>query len=528
MSRSADPRLCRWLGLAGSMTLAAGGLTSGALPLRMAHWDAGVLVVYFGLILLIGSWWLLRRAQLTPAWTVGTLILWAVPLTLGPPLFSRDVYSYVAQGTMVLHNLDVYRLGPASLGGPLAAEVPAIWQQTPAPYGPVFLRAAAGVASLAQADVVVGVLGMRLLALVGLALMVAFLPRLATACGVRPEAALWLGALNPLVLLHFVAGAHNDALMLGLLIAGLALAARPLGAAPPAGLSYFAPIYFAPECASSGLAAAAKWAAIWRLPAAGVLVSLAALVKAPAAVGLVAVAALWAAAAGGGQSANAVTGAGQSANAVTGAGRGKATGAAAGRLARARGFGVAALKTAAVAAGTTAAVTLLAGTGLGWLSALDTPVSAGNWSVSSAIGRLHSAVLHAEAAIPWWRWIGLAATLVIGLVFWIRQRRRPVYALGVGLVTLALLGPATRPWYLLWGLIPLAAAAPEGQVRRWSAGIAALSATVVLPDGYPPTVRQLALAVLGGALALLALLAGARPRGSSISGARGESMEAMP
>jgi hypothetical protein len=441
------------------MTLAAGGLSSGALPVRMTHFDAGVLVVYFGLILLIGSWWLLRRADVPPAWLVRTLILWAAPLTLGPPLFSRDVYSYVAQGAMVLHNLDVYRLGPASLGGPLAAEVPAIWQQTPAPYGPVFLRTAAGVASLAQADVVLGVLGMRVVALLGLALMVAFLPRLAASCGVRPAAALWLGALNPLVLLHFVAGAHNDALMLGLLTAGLALAATH------------------------------------RFAGAAALVTLAALVKAPAAIGLVTLAWLW----------------------------GDHDTAGGGNAARVR----AAIKTAGIAAATTALVTLLAGTGFGWLSALDTPVSASNWSISSAIGRLHGAILHVETAVPWWRWIGLAATLVIGLVFWIRQRRRPVYVLGVWLVTLALLGPATRPWYLLWGLIPLAAAAPEGQLRRWAAAVAALSATVVLPDGYPPTVRQLALAVLGGALALAALVAGTRSRGSAIPRPRGKGMEAM-
>ena len=32
--------------------------------------------------------------------------------------------------------------------------------------------------------------------------------------------------LNPIVLMHFVSGAHNDALMVGLVVAGLALAAQ--------------------------------------------------------------------------------------------------------------------------------------------------------------------------------------------------------------------------------------------------------------------------------------------------------------
>jgi alpha-1,6-mannosyltransferase len=446
MSRSADPGLCRWLGAAGAVTLSAGGLVSGALPLRMTHIDAGLVAVYFGLILLIGAWWQLRGVAVPPRWMTHTLILWAAPLALGPPLFSRDVYSYIAQGTLVLRDVDAYRFGPATLGGPLAAEVPAIWQQTPAPYGPIFLRAAAGVASLSRADIVLGVLGMRLVALIGVGLLVAFLPRLARACGVAPSAALWLGTLNPLVLLHFVAGAHNDALMVGLLTAGLALAAGP--AFPQ-----------------------------WRFPAAAALVTAAALVKAPAALGLLAVLWLWPGP----------------------------------RL-------LAAIKTAAIALGTTGVVTVLSGTGLGWLSVLDTPISASNWSLSSAIGRLHSAISHAETAVPMWRGIGLAAVAVTGLVFWIHNRRAPVYALGLTLAALAILGPATRPWYLLWGLIPIAAAAPDGQARRWAAGIGAVSAIIVLPDGYPPTVRQLALAVLGGALALPALLAGlygCRTRGTS-------------
>ena len=64
-------------------------------------------------------------------------------------MFSRDVYSYLAQGAMVGAGLDVYQHGPATLGGPLAAEVPAIWQHTTTSYGPVFLMLATAVAAVA-------------------------------------------------------------------------------------------------------------------------------------------------------------------------------------------------------------------------------------------------------------------------------------------------------------------------------------------------------------------------------------------
>src|SRR5439155_9706774 len=55
-------------------------------------------------------------------------------------------------------------------------------------------------------------------------LLARYLPRLALVGGVDPRGALWLGLLNPLVLAHFVAGGHNDALMLGLVVAGVTIA----------------------------------------------------------------------------------------------------------------------------------------------------------------------------------------------------------------------------------------------------------------------------------------------------------------
>ncbi|MEV7091021.1 polyprenol phosphomannose-dependent alpha 1,6 mannosyltransferase MptB [Streptomyces sp. NPDC093085] len=457
LNADVKPDRCRIVGLVGTVALTAGGVTAGALPVRdtplptSGRGALGLLCAYFGLVLLIAAWWWLGRAVRSarppaPRELLTTLAVWAAPLLVGPPLFSRDVYSYLAQGAMVDTGIDVYRHGPALLGGPLAAEVAPVWLHTPAPYGPVFLAVAARTTDLvpdqlAPTGLSSGVLGMRLVALLGVALMAVFLPLLADRCGVSRAAALWLGALNPLVLLHLVAGAHNDALMLGLLGAGLvaALGALPLRAT--------------------------------------VLITLAALVKAPAALGLLAVAALWS---------------------------GQLTG-------RARGIRAIAL-TGAVALATTALVTAVTGTGYGWLATLNTPVSAGNWSLTSGLGRLSGALLDAagtglgELAVPVWRWCGLVATAVAVGVLWLRRERLgPVYALALSLLAVFALGPAFRPWYALWGLFLIAAAAPEGRVRRWAAGGSGVLALALLPSGSPPDALQLTLAVGGGALALLAL-----------------------
>jgi hypothetical protein len=460
----------RVLGVMGTAAIAVGGTLAGALPVGDPHvvrrlenagsrFDPGLVCAFFGLVLLVVAWWRLgqlvhnRHSSLAHEPDAGptgigssdllaTLALWVTPLLLCPPLFSRDVYSYLAQGAMVHSGIDVYQYGPASLGGPIAAQVPAIWQHTPAPYGPVFLWYASGVARFAGTNVALGVLGMRAMSLLGVAMLATYVPALARRCGISPESALWLGVLNPLVLGHFVAGAHNDAVMLGLLVAGMtvAVAGRP------------------------GYGAA--------------LVTLAALVKAPAALGLLFLVPIWA-------------------------------GQVAGRWRGVR----AAVAIGGVAAGTTVAVTEVIGTGYGWVRVLNTPISAGNWSLTSALGRLNALLLQAVdadiAADPksLWRWMGLAVAGVVIIAMWtLRFRLGPVHALGLALAALVVFGPAIRPWYVLWGLVLVATASPDHRVRRLAAVTCVVLALVILPSGFAPRSGDVAQALLGMAIAATALM----------------------
>ncbi|MFD3926083.1 polyprenol phosphomannose-dependent alpha 1,6 mannosyltransferase MptB [Streptomyces sp. NPDC058614] len=446
MAFPVDLRRCQALGLAGSAFLALGGETAGALPAReflapeSAEAILGLVGVYFGVVLLIAAWALLGTVVRgpeppTPRSLLLVLAVWAAPLLLAPPLFSRDVYSYLAQGAMVDAHIDVYAHGPAQLGGPLADEVAPVWQQSTTPYGPVFLAVASALSGLTRGELPAGLLGMRLVALLGVGLMAAALPRLARHSGADPAAALWLGALNPLVLLHLVAGAHNDAIMLGLLGVGL-------------------------------VAARGRW------PVVGVvLITLAALVKAPAALGLLAVIAL----------------------------RGR------------RGLVRSTLTTAVGALATTVVVTAVTGTGYGWIAALKTPVSPHNWSLTSLLGRATGTLLEklgsglAPLALPAWHTAGIVATVLIVLFIWLRLRPGPIYALGLSLAAVAVFGPAIRPWYALWGLFLIAAAAPSGSVRHRVAAVSGVLALAVLPSGYAPDAEQVILAVSGGLLALVVL-----------------------
>lgn len=158
-----------------------------------------------------------------------TLLLWLLPLLVAPPMYSKDVYSYLAQSQIARLGKDPYTEGPAAALGldhVFTLSVPSLWRETPAPYGPLFLWIGKGISWLTGDDIVAGALCHRLVELLGVLLIIWATPRLAQRCGVAEVSALWLGAANPLLLMHLIAGIHNEALMLGLMLAGTELAMR--------------------------------------------------------------------------------------------------------------------------------------------------------------------------------------------------------------------------------------------------------------------------------------------------------------
>jgi alpha-1,6-mannosyltransferase len=67
-------------------------------------------------------------------------------------------------------------------------------------------------------------------------------------------------------------------------------------------------------------------------------------------------------------------------------------------------------------------------------------------------------------------------------------------------------GPALRPWYLIWGLVPLAAAAGHRWVRHTLAAGCAVLVLAVLPDGFAVTLEEFLLATSGALLGVSGFL----------------------
>jgi hypothetical protein len=413
----------------------------------------GVVLVYGGMILLIKAWYSVYKVtQRYPDLPVRVLIpifiAWSLPLLVVAPLFSRDVYSYAAQGEMMSHGISPYAFGPQVLGpNNWVLPVDSLWQNVTSPYGPVFLALSGWIVTAAGHSELFSVLGLRFLALAGVVLIAVYLPRLAELYGFKRSPAFVLAVLNPLTLLHLIAGAHNDALMLGLLVAGLVYARE-------------------------------------RRPIVGiVLVSLAAAVKVPAALGLVYIGWEWL-----GEDASrrarirpVVT------SLIAGAAIMIAVSFAVGL-----GFGW---------------ISALSNPG-SVKSYLDPPtligILAGDLLNALGIGG-------AGGVLTGMRALGLLAAGVIGIRLLLRSNRQTsLVALGLTFLAVTVLGPTMQPWYLAWAVVALAAVA-VGRIRTLVIVLSCVAAFLGLPGGWVLTaelrIASPVLLALGSAALALVLAA---------------------
>jgi len=498
--RAPDPsRRARRLGLVAALLMAVGGLGAGALPIPNPAFGLRVIglpsrnvtlaiaVTYAGIVLMVLAWlWVAKMLRshgaVAPAPTIAqlarTTATWAVPLALAPPLFSRDVYSYLAQSAELARGIDPYVFGPAGglgIEDPLVRSIPTIWRDTPAPYGPLFLVVGRGITALTGNDVVLGIFAYRVLALVGLALIIWTLPRLARRCGVDVGLALWLGVGNPLVLFHLVSGTHNESLMIGLMLAGIEVGLR-------AGPRILDP----------------------HLLGGAVLIVCASAVKLPALLVLGFLGLHWARLRGG---------------------RVRDVAIAAGVLA-----GITALVYTPLSVGT--------GVGLGWTTTLAVPTLILSWMsittdlglVGGQVGILGGLGDHTTAVLSLFRGVGLAiAALLCARLLWLVYRGRldPITGMAAGLGAVVLLGPVVHPWYVLWGLIPLAATRSLPRYRRALLAASAVLAVVVPPTGADFNFRafQLPLALVAALVMLAVLILWQRRR---IQDASGVDIDALP
>lgn len=181
--------------------------------------------------MLLQNWLALGRIVLTNGqYSIAKLLpfsaLPAAILFLTPPLFSRDVYSYMAQARLNLRGLSPYEYGVGWLPGWFQLGADPLWVDTPTPYGPAAIWLSSQIELITNNSPYNALLWHRSLALIGVGIGIWATTRIFETNPKFAATAVWLAWLNPLVVLHFMSAAHNDALMLGLLVAAFTFSQR--------------------------------------------------------------------------------------------------------------------------------------------------------------------------------------------------------------------------------------------------------------------------------------------------------------
>lgn len=486
--------ILRWIGTAGSLMLAFGALGAGALPVidnPYQHFPGGSLmsrmlqtssmVVMVGVGLLVMAWVLMApyvgsalrrrdraRGTVSVSMLRQTFIGWALPIIFTAPLFTQDIYSYLAQGSIVAQGMDPYQAGPVELLGTenhLARSVPFIWAQSPSPYGPVALGFAALISQLTSDSIVAGVLAHRLLSLLGVLATGWAVVMLAKRCGINPATAFWLGILNPLTILHLIGGIHNESILLGFALAGLEFGLRGV----------------------DRLTSGNRRAGVGLLLLSGALITCAGLVKVTGflALGFVGMAI---------------------ARQLHRAGRTQVV-----------AIALAVLFQVTLLVVTVLAVTALTGIGLGWVTGQGGAATIRSWMsvttdagvIAGWIGMLLGLGDHTAAMLTVTRSVGvvIAAGFIVRMLFaTFRGTIHPVGGLGVATFMLVLLFPVVHPWYMLWAIAPLAAWANRPFFRVGVIIYSAAFSFFVLPRGLGLPAETVLSIYVGATLSFAAII----------------------
>lgn len=155
-------------------------------------------------------------------WAIALIALLHAVVFIGPILLSTDVFSYIAYARMgVEHGLNPYLHGPISIThDPVYHYVGADWKLVATAYGPLYTLLSYPFAPLG----VEGALwGMKALAMLASAGTLALVWRCARARDLNPVTAILLVGANPLYVIYCLGGAHNDLIMLLLMMVAVSL-----------------------------------------------------------------------------------------------------------------------------------------------------------------------------------------------------------------------------------------------------------------------------------------------------------------
>jgi alpha-1,6-mannosyltransferase len=171
--------------------------------------------VAYGLL----SW---QIARIGERWVLALVIALNLIVFAGPILISTDVFSYIAYARMgVEHGVNPYLHGPFAIhSDPIYKYVGYDWTHVATAYGPIYTLLSYPLALLGVSG---AVWGMKLEALAASFVTIALTWRCAGRRGLDRKLAVFVLGANPLYVIYGLGGAHNDLIMMALMMAAVAL-----------------------------------------------------------------------------------------------------------------------------------------------------------------------------------------------------------------------------------------------------------------------------------------------------------------
>ena len=234
-----------WQGFFGSLMIFVGSIGAGwiangspmfrhplVIALRTEGWGVttSTILLTAGAMLLVRSW--LRLGQRLKDWGPGSLrsvvvavAAWAAPLMFAVPIYSRDVYAYTGQGRLVLEGQNPYTAGISSLSNWFSLGADPAWAEARRRTGPISCGLPGGLWASPTPSPIFPCCSSGCLRRWECCSAWCMFPGSPNCTGSIPAAHCGSPSPTPSFSISFVASAHNDALMVGLAVAGMYFAA---------------------------------------------------------------------------------------------------------------------------------------------------------------------------------------------------------------------------------------------------------------------------------------------------------------
>ena len=184
----------------------------------------GIASLFLGAFLLLIMWLNVEHETHTPRELARFALSASLPSLFMPPLFSRDVYSYVAQGHLQLAGFNPYEVGVAQLDDWFRFGIDPMWAQTTTPYGAAYLLIERFSAWISIDNPYNSMVFLRAINILAFVVTIYGINRLARIHKISQNFAIWLAVLNPITILHLINAVHNDSVMIAAIVWGFVFA----------------------------------------------------------------------------------------------------------------------------------------------------------------------------------------------------------------------------------------------------------------------------------------------------------------